>query len=202
MKLKTCILACALTIAGCATVPPPQKPERVGALLDADVVASLQKVKSKLASELTPPEREKLEAALQQLEATCSEKLRDMEQESKAKAQNAFLLSVAGAVAGSVIAPALTVHAAANAGAIAGFSGFAGATNFMSQSLASSGNSGSADATTRNNIVNAIQTHLADALNEQKNIGERLTAVDAARASCVFYGIFVPSVPTYTVPGR
>lgn len=201
VKLKLGIVACACAIAGCSTITAGRNAHRVSPLLDANVVASLESVKDKKASEISPTERQKLEAALSHLEATCSEKLSGMEKESKDKAQKSFWLSVAGAVAGSVIAPALTVHAAANAGAIAGFSGFAGATNFMSQSLTSTGNSGSADATTRNQIVSSIQSHLTDAFNEQKKIGERLTAVYAAQASCVFYSMYVPSSTTYNAPG-
>jgi hypothetical protein len=201
MKLPLSILACAVAITGCGSVPPQGKPQGSGALLDANVVTSLQLVQAKKASEVSDADRQKLEAALEQLQTTCSEKLGGMESESKKKAQNAFWLSVAGAVAGSVVVPALAVHAATNAGAIAGFGGFAGATNFMSQALVSSGNSGSADATTRNQIVAAIQAKLTDAFNEQKTIGERLTAIDAARAACVFYSIYVPSVTTYTAPG-
>jgi hypothetical protein len=200
MRLNLGALACVFALAGCGALQSQQRPPRT-TLVDKDVVVSLQQVKTKKASEISDADREKLQKALQHLEESCTEKLSGMEMDSKDKARKAFWLSVAGAVAGSVIAPALTVHAATNAGAIAGFSGFAGATNFMSQSLASSGNSGSADATTRNNIVTAIQTHLTDAFDEQKTIGERMTAIDAAQASCVFYSIYVPSVTNYTAPG-
>jgi hypothetical protein len=109
-------------------------------------------------------------------------------------------LSIAGAIAGSVLVPVLTVHAATNAGAIAGLGGFAGATNFMSQSVASNGFSGSADANTRNQIVTAIQAKLTDAFNEQNSIGTRLDAIEAARANCEFYSIYVPSLTSYTPP--
>jgi hypothetical protein len=130
------------------------------------------------------------------MEQFCTPRLSAMEGESKDKAKSAFWLSVAGAISGTVIAPALTAgNAAGNSTAIAAFSGFSGATNFMSQSLTSSGNSGSTDATTRNAIVASIWQQLNAAFDEQKTIGERLAAVDKAKAACVFYSIHVPSVP-------
>lgn len=205
LKLTLGAIACACFFVGCSSAPRGERQliamraEPSGRL--ANVLGALSTASDKTGSELNEEERKSLEALISDLESTCADKLSGMEKDARAKAQNSFWLSIAGAVAGSVIAPALTVHAATNAGAIAGLSGFAGATNFMSQSLTSTGNSGSADATTRNQIVTDVKSHLADAFNEQKTVGDRMDAVYAAKAACTFYGMYVPSVTSYTAPG-
>lgn len=192
-----CVVGMAV-LAGCAGKPLQQEetPKRASALTSQAVMTALENVQAKKASELDEPQRAALQSALTSMEEFCTPRLTAMEKDASRKANNAFWLSVAGALSGAVIAPALTAgNAAAHSSAIAAFSGFGGATNFLSQSLASSGNSGSADATTRNAIVTTIWQKLNEAFDEQKSIGQRLGAVDAAKAACVFYSIQVPAVP-------
>lgn len=197
-SIAICLLVCALSIAGCATTSKSGgSGHQAGALQRKTVLTTLSSVKSRKAEDLNDNQRRALQTALEDMEDFCTPRLSAMENDASRKAKYAFWLSVAGAVSGAVIAPALTAgNAAANATAIAAFSGFGGATNFLSQSLESTGNSGSADATTRNAIVTAIWQRLGDAFDEQKTIGERLTAIDSAKAACVFYSIQVPSVPS------
>lgn len=185
-------------ISGCAGTAPPSRGgiAPISANEMTTAAATLRAAAGKPSSQATDSERAALRVALSEMEQFCTPRLSAMEGESKDKAKNAFWLSVAGAISGTVIAPALTAgNAAGNSTAIAAFSGFSGATNFMSQSLTSSGNSGSTDATTRNAIVASIWQQLNAAFDEQKTIGERLAAVDKAKAACVFYSIHVPSVP-------
>ncbi|MDP3699418.1 MAG: hypothetical protein Q8R72_00770 [Hylemonella sp.] len=196
MRNVAICLSLACILSACASKPGTSLshtvPVNTAAMSKA--TATLQGAITRKSSEATEDERDALRTSLSAMEQFCTLRLSSMESDSKDKAKNAFWLSVAGAISGAVIAPALTAgNAAGNSTAIAAFSGFSGATNFMSQSLTSSGNSGSADATTRNAIVTSIWQQLNIAFDEQKTIGERLTAVDKARAACVFYSIQVPS---------
>jgi hypothetical protein len=99
-------------------------------------------------------------------------------------------------VAGSVIAPALTsANATANASWVAALSGWAGATNFASDSLKSSGLSGSTTAETRKGIIAALSSAIETATDNTKPFLERKTAILKARSACVVYDIAIPTIP-------
>lgn len=148
------------------------------------------------AKDLSPDELQLVSDDVDALIAYCKPILSGMENDSKRKAEHAYLLSMAGLLAGAVVAPALTAaNAQANAAWIAGLAGFAGATNTASEALRLSGLSGSTDATTRNDIIKNLREKLQTMQDPESSVGQIRTAIVAARAECVLYDIAVPSVP-------
>lgn len=196
MKMRAILFVAILTY-GCASNKTFTDKSVEESLTKTDDLKALDSVQAKKSSELTEDQRKALQNALSGMSGFCASKLREMESTANRRAKIGFWLSLTGAISGSVIAPALIAgNAAANSATIAAFSGFAGSTNFLSQSLSSSGLSGTSDASTRNAIVSNIWQKLTDAFDEQKTIGQRLSAIDAAKASCEFYSIHVPSTPS------
>lgn len=186
-----------LFLASCATTPKQKDQAAEAYDLNQVDMKRLDNAANIKAVDATDEDRKALQNALISMEKFCTPRLAILEKDAESRSKKAFWLSVAGAVSGAVVGPALAAgNASANSAAIAAFSGFGGSTNFISQSLDSSGLSGSADAKTRNDIVKSIGEKLKIAFDEQKTIGERVSAVDAAKAGCVFYSIHVPSVPS------
>lgn len=198
MKFFFVSVIATLFLSSCTT-PVKQKPFASISDLKPEDMRLLEDASSKKAVDATDADRKALQNALVSLEEFCTPRLASLERDAENRSKKAFWLSVAGALSGAVVGPALAAgNASANSAAIAAFSGFGGSTNFLSQSLDSSGLSGSSDAKTRNKVVEAIWEKLKIAFDEQKTIGERISAVDAAKAGCVFYSIHVPSVPAST----
>jgi hypothetical protein len=153
------------------------------------------KVRGSLADQ-DAADRRVLEDGLNEVLNFCLPRLSGYEKKSADQAELAFWLSMSGLLAGAVAVPALTAAAAqANAAWIAGLSGWAGATNFASQVLRSSGLSGSAIAETRNTIIRNLKEQIAVASDGSKTFEERRNALMKARAECVVYEISVPTVP-------
>lgn len=137
-----------------------------------------------------------LEAELQKVLNFCFPRLSGYERKSAAQAKQAYWLSMSGLVAGAVAVPALTAAGAtSNAGWIAGFGGWSGATNFAGQALKESGLSGSTIAETRNNIIRRVTDQIEIASDGTKPFDERRNALMKARAACVMYEIAVPTIP-------
>ena len=144
----------------------------------------------------TASQQIELEAKLNEVLNFCQPRLSGYELKAEKEATNANWLSMSGLVAGAVVAPALAAgHAAAHAPAIAAFSGWSGATNFASESLRSSGLSGSTVAQTRNSIITSVRDQIVIASDAKKPFEERSNALMKARADCVLYEIAVPTVP-------
>lgn len=138
-----------------------------------------------------------IEKALRETLEFCAPILQGFEDKTEVQAKRAYWLSISGLVAGSVIAPALiSANAAANASSVAAFSGWAGATNFASDSLKSSGLSGTATAETRNRIIQNLGDSIEIATDSTKPFLDRKTAIMKARSSCVVYDIAIPTIPS------
>lgn len=167
-------------------------------LMSGDLaIAKLGLSESTKAKELTPKQIKEVEKDLEGLIAYCKPVLTGLENDAKSSAKKAFYLSMLGLIAGAVIAPALTAaNASANATWIAATSGFSGATNTASVALRASGLSGTADATTRRDIINRLREKLTVIVDPNKTIGEIHIALLSARAECVLYDIAVPAIPT------
>ncbi|KOO07904.1 MULTISPECIES: hypothetical protein [Vibrio] len=140
---------------------------------------------------------DKLETKLAETLNFCLPRLSGYEIKSADQARNAYWLSMSGLVAGSIAVPALTAASAAgNAVWIAAAGGWAGATNFASQQLQSSGLSGSTIAKTRNEIVKSVSEQIEIATNTAQPPEVRAAAIMKARAQCVLHEISVPTVST------
>lgn len=143
----------------------------------------------------TASQQIELETKLNEVLNFCQPRLSGYEIKAEKGATNAYWLSMSGLIAGSVIAPALAAgNAAANAAAIAAVSGWSGATNFASESLRTSGLSGSAVAQTRNNIITSVRNQIVIASDTTKDFDARRNALMMARADCVLYEIAVPTI--------
>jgi hypothetical protein len=90
----------------------------------------------------------------------------------------------------------LLAASASNAAWATGFSAWGGATNFASESLRTSGLSGSTIAETRNTIVKDVREQIKIAMDGNKTYDERANAILQARANCILYEIAVPTIPT------
>lgn len=144
----------------------------------------------------TDADRQAIKSDIDDLLTYCKPILSQFEDETHTQAKNAFYLSIAGMIAGAVIAPALTAAAAhANAAWIAGLSGFSGATNTASIALKTSGLSGTTAAEDRKAIIDRLRTQLAKAFDGTLTIVQRRDAIIAARVECAIYDISVPSIP-------
>jgi len=151
---------------------------------------------SKTALQLTEENQLLLETKLQEVLEFCQPRLSGYEVKSAKQARLAYWLSMSGLVAGSVVSPALiAASASGNAAWTAGFSGWAGATNFAGESLKSSGLSGTTIAETRNKIITSVRDQVSVAIDTTKSFEERRSALMKARSECILYEIAVPSVP-------
>lgn len=151
---------------------------------------------SKTALQLTEENQRLLETKLQEVLEFCQPRLSGYEVKSVKQARRAYWLSMSGLVAGSVVSPALiAASASGNAAWTAGFSGWAGATNFAGESLKSSGLSGTTIAETRNKIITSVRDQVSVAIDTTKSFEERRSALMKARSECILYEIAVPSVP-------
>jgi len=151
---------------------------------------------SKSALQLTEENQLLLETKLQEVLEFCQPRLSGYEVKSAKQARLAYWLSMSGLVAGSVVSPALiAASASGNAAWTAGFSGWAGATNFAGESLKSSGLSGTTIAETRNKIITSVRDQVSVAIDTTKSFEERRSALMKARSECILYEIAVPSVP-------
>ncbi len=138
-----------------------------------------------------------LEARLAETLNFCMTRLSGYEEKSEEQARKAYWLSMSGLIAGSVAVPALAAASATgNAAWIAAAGGWAGATNFASQHLQTTGLSGATIATTRNNIVKSVTEQIEIATNTAQLPEVRAAAIMKARAQCVLYEIAVPIVNT------
>lgn len=183
MKLFA-IPATALLLVGCAT-QQAAPPNRLAAQS-----FSITKAADPAAQQI------ELETKLNDVLNFCQPRLSGYEVKAEKEAANAYWLSMSGLVAGAVIAPALAAgNAAGHAAAIAAVSGWSGATNFASESLKTSGLSGSTVAQTRNNIITSVRDEIAIASDAKKPFDERSNALMKARADCVIYEIAVPAIP-------
>lgn len=183
--MKVFILVFLLAVVGCSSVG-----DRAPVSLNAAKAITLVETKSSQA------DAESLERALRDTLEFCAPILQGYENKSEVQANKAYWLAISGLVAGSVIVPALTTaNAAANASYIAALSGWSGATNFASESLRTSGLSGSAVAETRNRIIANLQSSVAIATDATKSFDEKKAAILSARSSCVIYDIAIPTVP-------
>ena len=175
-------------------------------LLIAICIAGCAAPKSQLRSAATPfkinaegtdaQNQLEIEAKLIEVLDFCQPRLSGYEIKAENQASDAYWLAMSGLVAGSVIVPALAASsAAAHSAAIAGFSGWSGATNFASESLRTSGLSGATAAQTRNNIITSVRDQIIIAADVTKPFLQRRNALMMARADCVMYEISVPTIP-------
>jgi len=126
---------------------------------------------SKSALQLTEENQLLLETKLQEVLEFCQPRLSGYEVKSAKQARLAYWLSMSGLVAGSVVSPALiAASASGNAAWTAGFSGWAGATNFAGESLKSSGLSGTTIAETRNKIITSVRDQVSVAIDTTKEL--------------------------------
>jgi uncharacterized protein YcfL len=153
------------------------------------------------ATELSPENQKLLEDKLQETLQFCQFRLSGYETKSENQAKVAYVLSMSGLIAGAVVSPALLAAAASsNAAWAAGFSGWAGATNFAGESLRTSGLSGTTVAETRNTIVRNVKDQIAIAMDGNKTFEERRNAIMQARANCILYEIAVPTISNSPAP--
>ncbi|WP_136484551.1 hypothetical protein [Vibrio sp. H11] len=183
-----------LSIAGCSTAPQHE----IGA--DSSKSFSITQItvdKNTTQAQADQKNQDLLEKKLSEVLSFCLPRLSGYEAKSERQAKQAYWLSMSGLVAGSIAVPALTAaSAASNAAWIAGLGGWAGATNFASQNLKESGLSGSAVASTRNEIVNKVTEQIEIAADGSQTFENRRNALMKARASCIMYEIAVPTVVT------
>ena len=146
-------------------------------------------------AKLVEDNRKLLEDKLNEVLEFCLPRLSGFESQSAAQAKQAYWLSMSGLVAGSVFVPALAAaRPTSNAGAIAGVGGWAGATNFVGESLKTSGLSGTTIAETRNKIIQKVESSIVVATDGKKTFDERRDALMAARSACILYEISVPAI--------
>jgi hypothetical protein len=159
--------------------------------LSQDVAKSVSLIETQDAK----ADADNIEKALRETLEFCAPILQGYEDKTESQAKRAYWLSISGLVAGSVLAPALVAgNAAANASSVAALSGWAGATNFASESLKSSGLSGTATAETRKGIIKNLTSAIEIATDNTKTFLERKTSILKARASCVIYDIAIPAI--------
>lgn len=137
-----------------------------------------------------------IEKGLESVLTFCQPRLSGYESKTASQAKQAYWLSMSGLIAGSIISPALiAANASANAATIVAFSGWAGATNFAGQALATSGLSGSTIAKTRNDIITEVKLRIEEATDTNNDFNIRRNALLKARSACLIYEISVPSIP-------
>jgi hypothetical protein len=195
MKSSLILMAAGLLLSGCAA------PQYVKVSDSASQTFQIQKIEDArrglTTAELTPEERKYLEDKLQDTLAFCQQRLSGYEIKSENQAKQAFWLSLSGLIAGTVVSPVLlAASASGNAAWAAGFGGWAGATNFASESLRTSGLSGTTIAQTRNDIVKSVGEQIKIAVDGNKTYDERANAIMLARANCILYEIAVPTIST------
>jgi hypothetical protein len=179
---RIAIISTVFAIAGCASQP-------TNTTRNAAQAFTITKAQD------TASQQIELETKLNEVLNFCQPRLSGYEIKAEKGATNAYWLSMSGLIAGSVIAPALAAgNAAANAAVIAAVSGWSGATNFASESLRTSGLSGSAVAQTRNTIITSVRNQIAIASDTSKDFDARRNALMMARADCVLYEIAVPTI--------
>lgn len=123
----------------------------------------------------------------------CTAVINKYQRGSRAGAETAFWLQMAGLTAGAVAAPALVAASSvANKAWIAGLSGFAGGTNLAETSLGNANLSGIADATTANQLAAQIRTDITAALNKS-SWDDRYDALNTVVADCSLFQIGVPT---------
>jgi len=139
--------------------------------------------------------QDNLEEKFQEVLDFCAPRLNSYELKSKQQASKAYWLNVSGAVAGSVVVPALIASGWGAPFALAlqaGLAGYAGSVPFMGNALRQSGLSGMAAAQTRNVIVERISRSAMVVLDASKSYEERRSAIMSVAAECTVYPIFVP----------
>lgn len=173
-----------------------------GATLDTPAVKAAATADAAAAKGLTDEENEDLRKQMNQVLNGCNVVISGMQSKAESQENGAFWLSMSGLVAGSVLAPAATAGAAAaHRVFIAAMSGWAGATNTASQALRTTGLAGDAIATTRNNVVSAMNAAIMIATNTDKTYDERFAALEQVQAACITYSITVPgATPTIAIP--
>lgn len=125
----------------------------------------------------------------------CRPILSGFEEKTEIGARNAFWLSMAGLVSGSIIAPALTTASPeSNAVWISALSSFGGASNIMSKQLENAGMSGTHTAQERNEIINRIREQLEVVFSNTDNPEKQLIAMARAKSECGLYTLTVPSI--------
>ncbi len=189
--MKNYFLLITVLISGCTTIP-----KNMQADISSSKTMFISKINSsnKAAGEQNKENQEIIESRLKETLEFCQPRLSGFEKESATQAKNAYWLSMSGLIAGSVLAPALTAASAnANAAWIAALSGWSGATNFASQSLKTSGLSGSAIAETRNSIIKNVKDQIVIASDGLKTFEERSAAIMKIRAECIVYEIAIPN---------
>lgn len=150
-------------------------------------------------SQLTPKQQkaaaEHVQKQIDILMDECRPILAGFEGKTERGAKNAFWLSIAGLVSGSIISPVLTVASPeSNAVWISAFSSFSGASNIMSRQLENSGMSGSHAAQTRNQIIIRIREQLETVFSNTGNPEKQLIALARAKSECGLYTLTVPSI--------
>lgn len=193
MKIKSTYMTLLIAVGGCSTSAIQSNVDGSSAR-----TFSLEKVASPgLSKEQLDEENQKLlESKLEEVLNFCLPRLSGYEKTSAEQAKKAYWLSISGLVAGSILVPGLTAASASgNAPAIAALGGWAGATNFASQALKSSGLSGSTIAETRNGIIQRVKDEIATASDGTKSFEERRNALMRARSECIIYEISVPNIP-------
>lgn len=189
------VLLTVLCAARCASTP--QASVSSITTLNIDQKVKVEDRARKVSAALDQPQREALQKDLDALIAYCQPTLTGLENSSRSRAKWAFAVSMAGLVAGAIVAPALVAaNAQANAAWIAAFSGFGGAMNTASIALETSGLSGTAAARDRNTIIERIRTDLVVIVDPAKTLEEIRTSLLAARAECALYQITVPTIPS------
>jgi hypothetical protein len=105
--------------------------------------------------------------------------------EATARSKAAWNWTLAGLISGAVIAPALTAaNAAANAGWIAGFSGFSGASVLAVSNANTLGIGPESSANGMIAVAKAVQVPIATASNHSKPYNEREQAAAYASSIC------------------
>jgi len=188
-------------ISGCATTGMPGEKVRTIEFSQS----SQAKLQSKDANTiaLTPEERGEIDAKWNEVLAFCQGTLDRLEGRTTKQAELSVFLTMSGLVAGAIVAPALTAAAAmANRAWISAFSGWAGATNLASQSVAAAGLNGVEVATRRNWIAGEVQKQSLIINDPSKGFGERTDAIRAMQASCVAAPMGIPSPQPNPAPTK
>ena len=192
MKNLLILVAVACLLSGCAAAQFSKVSSSASRSFEINKIVD----SSKSVQQLSEANQQLLETKLQEVLDFCQPRLSGYEIESAKQARLAYWLSMSGLIAGAVVSPVLiAASASANAAWIAGFSGWAGATNFAGESLRSSGLSGTTIAETRNKIISSVRDQISVAIDTTKTFEERRNALMKARSECILYEIAVPSVP-------
>jgi len=196
MSLLAVIVSMHLLISGCTTHTLPLGPGSaitLNATPNIDRFLRQHNEVSRL-SDLGTEEQAQGEDAIQKdfsdMFTFCKGVLSGFETQSNFYWQAALWLAIFGAIAGSIVVPALSATApAANAAWTAAFGGVSGVTNTAQHTMTAEGLSGSTVLTDRNAVVAKAQAALEEYFTAGGDVTKSRLAIQRAKAACAFFAL-------------